>query len=144
MTTQDNKYHVALIARDYPSRARLAVALVNEGFHVDLADDGIAAMPLIIEERPDLVLIDSDIARVNGYGVCSITCSNRLVGHAPVVLFTESDGIFDHAWARVMGASHSLTNPVDPSELIEIMLELLTCPAVAHDHEIDAQVVGLD
>jgi two-component system response regulator MprA len=60
---------VLVVEDDPATREFLGTALRLGGFDVDTAGDGIAALKQIEEERPDAVLLDLDLPRLNGFAV---------------------------------------------------------------------------
>lgn len=60
-----------LIVEDEPEiRQLLASYLINEGYSVSEAEDGVAAIELFSKEKFDLLILDIMIPKIDGYGVC--------------------------------------------------------------------------
>ena len=74
-------------------RDSLKIILLREGLEVRMARDGDEALEKIAEKRPDLVLLDVMMTRMNGYKCCEkIRETDKLL---PVIFLTAKDGETD-------------------------------------------------
>ncbi|HEV2139639.1 MAG TPA: HD domain-containing phosphohydrolase [Candidatus Dormibacteraeota bacterium] len=90
-----------------------------------VAEDGVTALEIVDRERPDLVLLDVVMPRLDGIEVCrriKADPANRLV---PVVLVTSLNTVEDRVRALEAGADDYLTKPVDRRELMARVLTLI-------------------
>lgn len=83
------------------------------------ATDGFEALAKIIDTCPDVIFIDTDISRLNGYRLCALIKRNHRFQATPVFLLSSRDGLFDKAQGRVVGANGFLTKPLESEALIE-------------------------
>lgn len=97
--------------------------LSREGCEVLTADDGFEALSLIHAHRPDLILVDIMMPRLDGYQTCAIIKNNRDFRSTPVIMLTSKDGLFDKARGRIVGSDHYLTKPFTKDELLAAVLE---------------------
>ena len=79
--------------------------------------DGYQAILAIQKERPDLILLDLRMPRVDGYGVLRWLRSRRNTASIPVLALTAS-AESDRARARACGCRAALTKPFDIDELL--------------------------
>lgn len=94
-------------------REFLALLLAGEGFDVETAEDGVEALERIGEHRPDVVLLDLMMPRLDGYGVLE-----RLGGqYPPVVVILSAKA--DRAKALEAGAIDAVTKPFNNRDLLE-------------------------
>ena len=78
-----------LIVEDEPElRQLLASYLINDGYSVVGAEDGVAAIDLFGREKIDLVILDIMIPKINGYGVCEFVKGQSDV---PVIFLSALD-----------------------------------------------------
>ena len=78
-----------LVVEDEPElRQLLASYLVNEGFFVVEAEDGVSAIDLFGKEKIDLVILDVMIPKIDGYGVCEFVKKQSKV---PVIFLSALD-----------------------------------------------------
>lgn len=107
-----------LVVDDEPgNRALLTRLLVRDGYRVETAEDGEAALVAVAVNTPDLVLLDVRLPGIDGFEVC-----RRLKGQAatrllPVVLVTGLDAREHKIDGIRAGADDFLSKPIDPAEL---------------------------
>ena len=101
-------------------RNLLQMVLEKKGLVVETAGDGREALDRIDRRRPDLVILDLKMPRLNGYQVFAQMKSDENLKTIPIIVVTaltqESDRE-DEEWARRMGAEGFLTKPFDLDEL---------------------------
>jgi class 3 adenylate cyclase len=107
-----------LVVDDMPANVRLLEAVLQPaGFSVTSASSGPEALELVASELPDLVLLDVQMAGMNGYEVCRRIRENEATSLLPVVMITSHD-----SEARVdgirAGADDFVTKPFDRQELV--------------------------
>lgn len=128
-------------------RRSAEIFLGQAGYTVVLAEDGFAALSVILEQRPALVFCDIQMPRLDGFQTCALIRRHPEFRHLPVVLLSSRDGVFDRARGVLAGASAYLTKPFTKDSLLRIVGEqLAAAPAalspastVAHD-SLPAQV----
>lgn len=93
-----------------------------EGFQVDVATDGEAALELIQRVAPDLVLLDVMLPKIDGLEVLRRLRENRSFSTIPIIVFSASarPGIAEEAWAAgsTMVLSKTSTSPKQITELV--------------------------
>jgi DNA-binding response OmpR family regulator len=93
----------------------LAFTLRREGFEIVMAHDGEAAVQRFVEETPDLVVLDVNMPRLDGFAVC-----RRIRGLAdtPIILLTVRSEEDDIVRGLELGADDYLTKPFSPRQLV--------------------------
>ena len=94
------------------------------GYRVSAARDGIAAIRLAREDRPDLVLLDLIIPGIDGYGVCALLKRDRTF-RAPIVVLSGRTAEKDIKAALDAGADAFLGKPLDHKTLLAKISDLL-------------------
>ncbi|HEY5578304.1 MAG TPA: response regulator [Acidimicrobiia bacterium] len=108
-----------LVADDSPVvRATVASLLASAGIEVVSAEDGVQALQVFYAKRPDLVLMDLRMPRMNGYVACRVIKEDLQVGHVPVLILTAHDSFEDRYWAEKSGADAYLTKERLGDELL--------------------------
>jgi adenylate cyclase len=107
-----------LVVDDVAANVRLLEAiLAPEGYTVASASSGPEALEAVVTEPPDLVLLDVQMAGMNGYEVCRRIRENEATALLPVVMVTSHD-----TEARIdgirAGADDFVTKPFDKQELL--------------------------
>ena len=97
-------------------RDSLKIILLGEGFEVRMARDGDEALEKIAEKRPDLVLLDVMMTRMNGYKCCEkIRETDKLL---PVIFLTAKDGETDQVRGISLGADDFVSKSASDSVLL--------------------------
>ena len=109
---------VVVVADDLPANVQLLTRLLTaEGYTVYGASDGEAALALVLETLPDLVLLDVMMPKLTGFEVCMRLKQERTTRLTPVVLITSLGKREDRIEGINAGADDFLTKPVNPQEL---------------------------
>ena len=107
-----------LVVDDMPANVRLLEAVLEPaGFEVLSASSGPDALELVASELPDLVLLDVQMAGMNGYEVCRRIRENEATALIPVVMVTSHDSEARIDGIRA-GADDFVTKPFDHQELL--------------------------
>ena len=104
-----------LIVEDDPDTAKLVgLYLQRDGHKVLCAHDGIEGLRLAREARPDLVVLDLMLPKLNGIGVCRTL---RQESSVPIVIVTARVEEEDRLKGLDLGADDYVTKPFSPREL---------------------------
>jgi two-component system alkaline phosphatase synthesis response regulator PhoP len=90
----------------------------NEGYRVLLADDGVKALKIALEQRPDLIIADIAMPGLDGWELCSQIRSNPFTSFIPFIFLTARAEAPDRIRGLQMGADDYLTKPFAMDELI--------------------------
>jgi len=112
-----------LIVEDDSNTADLvALYLQREGFHACKASDGEQAITIAEQYRPDLVILDLMLPKVDGWEVCRRL---RQVSDVPVIMLTARDEEIDRVAGLTMGADDYVIKPFSPRELVARVIAVL-------------------
>ncbi len=115
----ERKPHV-LVVDDSPTVCRVVtIALSNRGFEVTSAGDGVEAITMVSQRRPDLVLLDITMPKLDGYKVCKLIRGRKETREVPIVMLSGNDGFFDQARGKFAGCTSFLSKPFEPDDLIK-------------------------
>src|SRR5437588_4799693 len=107
-----------LVVDDMPANVRLLEAILEPaGFSVASASSGPEALERVVAYVPDLVLLDVQMAGMNGYEVCRRIRENEATALLPVVMVTSHDSEARIDGIRA-GADDFVTKPFDQQELL--------------------------
>lgn len=93
----------------------LAFTLRREGFEILLAYDGATALQRFAEEAPDLVVLDVNLPRLDGFSVCR---QMRAQADTPIILLTVRGEEDDIVRGLALGADDYMTKPFSPRQLV--------------------------
>ena len=93
----------------------LVYNLEKEGYNVIEANDGITAVDVALEKRPDLILLDIMLPKLEGLSVCK-RIKNSL--NVPILMLTAKDGEIDKILGLELGADDYITKPFSVRELV--------------------------
>ncbi len=102
----DDEPRIAQIARDYLERA---------GYATVVAGDGASALDLAASRRPDLVVLDLGLPRLDGYAVARALRERSAV---PIIMLTARVDEADRLRGFEVGADDYVTKPFSPRELV--------------------------
>jgi two-component system response regulator MprA len=119
-----------ILVVDDDSRIAAAVrrALVYEGYAVDVAGDGRAALDSAATLPPDVVVLDVMLPDIDGIEVCRRL---RADGDVPILMLTARDGVTDRVRGLDTGADDYLVKPFAHEELLARVRALLRRRATA-------------
>jgi len=106
--------------------------LREAGFDVYTAADGFEAMPMIVDQEPDIIFVDIVMPRLDGYQTCALIKNNRRFKSTPVVMLSSKDGLFDRARGRVAGSSEHINKPFTQEELVAAVKKHVGDEVVRH------------
>lgn len=96
--------------------------LENRGYEVESVDNFLRASELVLEKRPDLVILDINLPGISGFDICRAI---KEKSNIPVLMLTSRIGIEDEIKGLEIGADEYLAKPVDTRMLILRMEKLL-------------------
>lgn len=99
--------------------------LEDEKFSVVTINEPLKAVMSIIRHKPDLILLDLNMAGIDGYELCRIIRNNSIFKTTPIIFVTGNKGIIDKVKARFVGASGYLTKPFTRAELLKMVFNHL-------------------
>ncbi len=115
-----------LVADDEPHIARsLNFIFKKEGYRVEMALDGEAAVRIIRENRPSIVFLDLIMPKKNGDEICSIIKSEEQLKDIYVIILTCRGQEADKQNSMSAGADEFITKPFSPKEVVSKVKHIL-------------------
>ncbi len=116
-----------LVADDSPTIVEIMkFMLATMGYQVEVATDGVEAIEGAYAVHPDLILLDIEMPKMNGYQVCRLLKADRGTSHIPVLILTSRDLASDRFWGLATGADEYFVKDLEDETLfarIEHLLE---------------------
>ena len=105
-----------LVVEDEPSIAEIVGLYLNRaGYEVAIAADGAAALDVLAERQPDLIVLDLMLPKVDGL---EITRWVRERGNTPIIMLTARGSEIDRIAGLELGADDYVVKPFSPQELV--------------------------
>lgn len=114
---------ILIIEDERPMRRALQDSLEAEGYRVLLAENGETGLGLALEERPDLILLDIMMPRLDGFALCAEL--RRHSQAVPVLMLTAKGLVEDRVRGLDAGADDYLVKPFSLDELLARVRALL-------------------
>jgi twitching motility two-component system response regulator PilG len=121
-----NTYKIVCVDDSPTILKEISHFLDDESFSVFTIKDSIKALMQIVRLKPDLVLLDVNMAGIDGYELCRLLRNHSLFKNTPIVMVTGNTGIIDRVKAKFVGASGYLTKPFTQSELLKMVFRHLS------------------
>jgi twitching motility two-component system response regulator PilG len=115
-----------LIVEDEESLLKLeSILLTSKGYDVRGVCNGQLALDAIVEDRPDLVLLDIMLSEIDGFEVCQRIKDNPTTKDIPVIMLTAKKSREDMARGEQVGADWYITKPFKSAMVIETIQRFL-------------------
>lgn len=127
MKTDNENSRLVLVAEDETDTARLVqLHLERRGWRVLLAPDGMTALDETVRVKPNLVILDVMMPRMDGLEVCRLLKSSPQTRHIPVLMLTALAELENKREGYRCGADEYMTKPFSLRELLD-RVEGLMC-----------------
>jgi chemosensory pili system protein ChpA (sensor histidine kinase/response regulator) len=101
----------------------------DQGWKVKTAKDGIDALEKLRESRPDLIVLDIEMPRMNGYEFLGAIKTQPGFENTPVVMLTSRTAAKHREKAMALGASGFIVKPYSDDEFVNLILKLTSSQA---------------
>jgi twitching motility two-component system response regulator PilH len=116
-----------LIVDDSPTELKLIADVFNTSeYDVVTAGDGEAGVEMAMAAKPDLIILDVVMPKMNGFQACRKIKSMPELENIPVILLTSKNQKSDEFWGKKQGADVYLTKPFHTDEVLEAVTNLLS------------------
>ncbi len=119
------KKHVLIVEDEIELAEGVQARLYVEGYKTTIARDGQLGVDLARSEKPDIILLDILMPRINGWDVCRILKEDPKTKHIPIVMCTALTQIGDSERAFKAGADDYVTKPYDMNRLAQKVKKFL-------------------
>ncbi|MBQ0719657.1 MAG: Hpt domain-containing protein [Gammaproteobacteria bacterium] len=99
--------------------------LEREGFHVVTAKDGVEATDMLAQTKPDLMLLDIEMPRMDGFEVARVVRDSEAFSRLPIIMISSRTGEKHQQRATSLGVNKFLGKPYQEDELLGLLDELL-------------------
>ncbi|HCJ66438.1 MAG TPA: two-component system response regulator [Elusimicrobia bacterium] len=104
-----------------PVRSFIGYHLKQYGFEIIYAEDGLEVLTLLKKEKPDLIFLDINLPKMNGYVLCRKIKTEERTKNIPVILVSQRNTDWDKTWGEKAGANGYITKPFNHTQILEII-----------------------
>lgn len=121
--------HVLVVDDDALNRRLVTATLAREGLRTTSATDGAEALKAIGEDPPDVILLDIEMPRMDGFEFTKTIKGDPKHAHIPIIMITSRTAEKHRNRAKELGVDLYLGKPYQEEELIRNLREMLTLTA---------------
>ena len=121
----ENKKKILLVDDEFELVKMIKFRLEAGGYSVITAYNGQEALNKACQEKPDLIILDLMLPKIDGYKVCRMLKFDEKYRHIPIILFTARAQETDRDMGKEVGADAYIVKPFEPQELMGKIGELL-------------------
>ena len=103
----------------------MKMRLEANDYEVLAAYDGQEGLDMAKKEKPDLIILDLMLPKMNGYKVCGLLKKDARYAKIPIMIFTAKAQEEDKKLGEEIGADGYLTKPFEPETLLGKIKELI-------------------
>ncbi len=126
-----------LLAEDNPTNQQVLIGILRQcGLVPDVVSNGLETLEKLRQQRYDLVLMDVQMPELDGLAAtrCIRDPTSDVLDHdIPVIAITAQAMLGDHAECLAAGMNDYITKPLEPSRLLQLLLNWLPQDTVEHD-----------
>ncbi|MCX7832181.1 MAG: response regulator [Actinobacteria bacterium] len=115
-----------LVVDDSPTIREMIKGLLEKiGYEIEMASDGFEALEVVKKVLPDLIILDVNMPKMDGFRVCRLLKFDRNFRNIPIIMLTARDEEENIKIGIKTGADLYLTKPIEPEKLIEAVNKFL-------------------
>jgi DNA-binding response OmpR family regulator len=137
---------LVLVIDDSPTITKVVqLVLTKAGYQVQTAADGEQGLVAVRAQRPELILLDFVMPRMNGYQFCRELAADAKLRDIPVILMSAKGDQVGERFVKVMGIVDYITKPFSPEAITAVVQHAIGKYAGSgHDDENPSLVTGED
>ncbi|ARF16359.1 response regulator transcription factor [Sporosarcina ureae] len=110
-----NQQKILIVEDEQSIQKLLAFTLQQADYHTVLASDGEEAIEKVLDEKPDLIILDLMLPKIDGIEVCRMLRKEDI--QTPIIMLTAKGEEMDKIIGLEMGADDYMTKPFSPREV---------------------------
>ncbi len=132
-----------LIVDDSPTVRRLGeLILSQQGYVVHTAEDGEQGLEIAQRVRPDAILVDFVMPKMNGHTFCKLLREDKEMADVPLILISSKGEAVGEAFEKEFGVVHYFSKPFEPDDLVTKLEEVLGAEIASAEAETATELVG--
>lgn len=122
---KSDKKRILLVEDEKDMSYAVTLQLEAKGYEVITACDGMEGLDKARMKKPDLIILDLMLPKLDGYKVCRMLKFDDKYKNIPIILFTARAQDSDKKTGREVNADAYITKPFKPSMLLDKIHELI-------------------
>ncbi|AFY70677.1 response regulator receiver protein [Thalassoporum mexicanum PCC 7367] len=122
---QTKNYTIACVDDSPTVLNEISRFLSEDSFKIVAIRDPLKALLQILKAKPDLILMDVTMPKINGYELCRLIRKNPKFKSTPIIMVTGNTGIIDRAKAKLSGSTDYMTKPFTQEGLLKMVFRHL-------------------
>ena len=106
-------------------RELIKIKLGRSGLVVFEAANGLEAIEIAQTQKPDMILLDVMMPKMNGFEACEKLKTNPTTARIPIVMLTARGEPANHEKGISLGATDYMSKPFSPQKLAELVIEII-------------------
>ncbi|HSG90157.1 MAG TPA: Hpt domain-containing protein [Pseudomonadales bacterium] len=123
---RSRKRHVMVVDDSVTVRKVTTRLLERKGFEVTVAKDGVEAVAMLAEMKPDVMLLDIEMPRMDGFEVATHVRNDARLADLPIIMISSRTGDKHRERAEGIGVDRFLGKPFQEAELLSTIEDLAT------------------
>ncbi|MEM9272674.1 MAG: response regulator [Cyanobacteria bacterium P01_F01_bin.143] len=99
--------------------------MTNAGYQFVSEMDGLRAIAVLLNRKPDLIFLDLIMPNTNGYEICTQLRKLSYFKQTPIVIVTGNDGLIDRVRAKMVGSTDFISKPVNEKIVLDTINKYL-------------------
>lgn len=118
---------IILIVEDHENIIELVTTIFSDlkDYKILCARDGKEALNMVSKHNPDIVLLDIQLPKINGYDVCNLIKGDPSLSHTKVLMLSSQGQRYDINQSEEVKANGYIVKPFKPAKLVEKVEQLL-------------------
>lgn len=133
---------IMVVEDDYNTRKLMEAVLVQNGYEVILAKDGIDALEKMDNHHVDLIVLDLMLPRMDGYEFTRVLRESN--NNIPILMVTAKEAPEDKKKGFIVGTDDYMVKPVDEEEMVLRIAALLRRSQIVNEHKLTVGETVLD
>jgi len=133
---------IMVVEDDYNTRKLMEAVLVQNGYEVILAKDGIDALEKMDNHHVDLIVLDLMLPRMDGYEFTRVLRESN--NNIPILMVTAKEAPEDKKKGFIVGTDDYMVKPVDEEEMVLRIAALLRRSQIANERKLTIGETVLD
>jgi len=116
--------------------------MTHHGLRFIKIQDAVQALPIIIQQKPDLIFLDLIMPIASGYEICTQLRRISAFAETPIIILTGNDGLVDRVRAKVVGSTDFISKPIVADRVMNVVRKHLRIPNSSNNTNNSANLDG--